>query len=178
MLRHGHADVPCVSASRYFREYKEWHANGHIAWYEQYNEDGTKEGACKQWYEDGTPKLLCHYKKGVLHGEWKQWFEDGVLWNHRYYKDGEIHGEARSWNEKGVLKSQGFYKNGKRHGEYKAWRKGSQLMSHSYFKYLFHARGVVPDWHTSPINCLPPLTEMVRGTECASIGGATEGSTY
>jgi antitoxin component YwqK of YwqJK toxin-antitoxin module len=119
---------------KYFHEYKEWYPSGQVAWYERYNDEGAKEGECKQWYEDGHPKLLCHYKAGLLDGEWKQWYEDGVLWNHRFYKDGELHGEAKSWNEKGVLKSHGNYKDGKRHGEYRAWRKNSQLMSHSYFK--------------------------------------------
>jgi len=119
---------------KYFREYKEWHPNGQVSWYERYDEDGAKEGPCKQWYEDGSPKLLCHYKGGILDGEWKQWFENGILWNHRFYKDGELHGEAKSWNEKGELKSHGCYKDGKRDGEYRAWRKNSQLMSHSYFR--------------------------------------------
>jgi len=120
---------------KYFLEYKEWYPSGQVAWYERYNEEGSKEGECKQWYEDGNPKLLCHYKDGELHGEWKQWYENGVLWNHRHYQNGELHGEAKSWDERGMLTSHGHYKDGKRHGEYRAWRKNSQLMSHSYFMY-------------------------------------------
>lgn len=165
---------------KYFREYKEWHPNGQVSWYERYDEDGAKEGPCKQWYEDGSPKLLCHYKGGVLDGEWKQWFENGVLWNHRYYKDGELHGEAKSWNEKGELKSHGCYKDGKRDGEYRAWRKNSQLMSHSYFRYVrFMVCGVQcavcarREWLTHH-----NYAGTERDTACAGTGGATAGSTF
>ncbi len=119
---------------KYFREYKEWHPNGQISWYEKFNEEGQKHGESMQWYENGTPKLFVCYKNGELHGEWKEWYENGALWNHRFYRHGQLHGEAKSWNEKGVLKSHGYYKHGQRHGEYRAWRKNGFLMSHSHFK--------------------------------------------
>jgi antitoxin component YwqK of YwqJK toxin-antitoxin module len=119
---------------KYFREYKEWYSNGQLSWYETYNQEGIKEGECKQWYKSGIPKLHCRYKNGLLHGEYKEWYENGVLANQRFYKKGQLHGEAMSWSEKGVLKSHGYYREGKRHGEYRAWRKNCQLMSLSYFK--------------------------------------------
>ena len=166
---------------KYFHEYKEWYPSGQVAWYERYNDEGAKEGECKQWYEDGRPKLLCHYKGGLLDGEWKQWYENGSLWNHRYYKDGELHGEAKSWNEKGP--SSRATATTTKASATASTAPEEELSAHVPF--LLHVAppppkhgSIILEWPTS--GCVVVVVDLLgteRGTAFASIGGETADST-
>lgn len=50
----------------------------------------VKDGAHKVYFESGTPKVIAHYKMGVLHGELETYFSNGQLRRKDRYEDGNL----------------------------------------------------------------------------------------
>jgi len=77
---------------------------------------GEKDGECKSWYTDGTPREFCFYKKGKLYGEKKIWHRNGILKHKSTYINGLMDGFSYSFFDTGKEKTILFYILGKRNG--------------------------------------------------------------
>ena len=50
--------------------------------------DGSKHGAWREWYPNGTPKSAGDYADGKMEGKWQTFYEDGSLKGEGVYKGG------------------------------------------------------------------------------------------
>jgi len=58
-------------------------------------------GSHKEYYNNGTNKLIANLKNGYYEGAWKEWFENGNLALEGVKKDGKWFGEYKSYNVDG-----------------------------------------------------------------------------
>jgi hypothetical protein len=63
-------------------------------------------------FEDGSPKFLGHYTKGVKDGVHKVWYPGGPVKHQAEYSSGRRHGAQRHWSEDGNLLWQETWQNG------------------------------------------------------------------
>ncbi|MBS1651086.1 MAG: hypothetical protein JSU07_03670 [Bacteroidetes bacterium] len=66
-------------------------------------------GPHKEYYNNGTNKLIANLKDGTYEGAWKEWFENGNLALEGVKKDGVWFGEVKEYFENGKLKSKVVY---------------------------------------------------------------------
>ena len=68
-----------------------WWENG-ARKFEYHFDQGNYDGDVKEWYPDGKPSLLLHYKHGVEIGLQRAWRENGTLYANYEVKDGRQFG--------------------------------------------------------------------------------------
>ena len=56
------------------------------------NEEGARDGECRQYREDGSLKLRCWYSAGVLSGPFIAYHPDGTVARRGEFLDGKLHG--------------------------------------------------------------------------------------
>jgi antitoxin component YwqK of YwqJK toxin-antitoxin module len=61
----------------------------------------VKEGAWKQYYINGVPRLIAHYKNGVLQGSYEVYFSDKTIKIRGSYLDNKSHGTWVYYDETG-----------------------------------------------------------------------------
>ena len=103
--------------------------------YETYKDDKL-DGVKKEFFENGKPKRVVHYKKGLPdgthqtyneegklmvdigfkegknNGTWKYYFDDGKEANVQNWLNGVKNGEFKNMDEKGLILKQEFFKKG------------------------------------------------------------------
>ena len=57
--------------------------------------NGKRVGKCKEWYEDGSKKLVGYWKDGIKDGKWIYWNENGIKIKEEIHKDGKM--EIEKW---------------------------------------------------------------------------------
>ena len=65
------------------------------------------EGKYREWYLDGTRRLVIPYKNGKEDGTWIQWYSNGKKELTIGFVNGVAWGKARFWYEDGNLKIEG-----------------------------------------------------------------------
>ena len=71
------------------------------------------DGEYKEYHDDGSLWVHCHYLNGKLHGEHKDYHENGSLWVHCHYVNDKCHGEYKDYHDDGSLCEHSYYTNGK-----------------------------------------------------------------
>ncbi|NVO18574.1 MAG: toxin-antitoxin system YwqK family antitoxin [Bacteroidetes bacterium] len=83
------------------------------------DEEGTKDGPWKEYYEDGSVRSVGTYDKGNRVGEWKFYYPNGKLEEQgKYNKKGKTDGTWDWYYEDGTLQREQSFINGLEDGEY------------------------------------------------------------
>ena len=77
---------------------------------------GCLNGEYKEWYEDGSKKVIRYYKYGKRSGSLSTWYKNGKIETFSEFKDGILNGEYNAWYDNGNKMYEIFFKNNKRHG--------------------------------------------------------------
>ena len=90
-------------------------------------EQQLENGYFKNYYKDGTLKVLSNYKDGQLHGLWTQYYPDSSKeWEVDYF-EGYKQGEFKHYYANNSLKLKGIFKNGKKEGKESQYYENGQL---------------------------------------------------
>lgn len=94
-----------------------------------------KDGPYKEFYDNGSIKVLGRIKNGKRVGKWSAWFKSGELQSELAYKNGLEHGIYQVYHENGNTKILGRYIDGKPAGEWQFFNEdGSLAQSKKYEK--------------------------------------------
>ena len=99
---------------------RNWNEDGKLESERNYIND-TLHGGVKEFYENGKPQLEANYLNGELDGTKKEWYPSGKLEKEAHYKEGKLDGIYKEWFENGQLKISCSYKEGKEHGTRMEW---------------------------------------------------------
>jgi len=72
----------------------------------------TKEGAYKEWYQNGQIEFAGHFKKGLLNGLSTSWYKNGQKEAEQNWLNGQLHGSVKYWTERGDLQFELKFKHG------------------------------------------------------------------
>jgi len=75
--------------------------------------NGIKDGAWKQYFDNGIIKLQAIFKNGKLHGDYRVYHSNGKTYVEGQYNNGLMDGPWKYYDEKGELKIEAVYSNGK-----------------------------------------------------------------
>lgn len=102
------------------------------------DEEGDKQGAWKEYYEDGTLRSTGSYIKNKPVGEWKYYFENGKLESvGKYTQKGALDATWRWYYDNGTLRRQQSYIAGLEDGEYEEYDEtGKQIVKGQYIEGL------------------------------------------
>lgn len=90
-------------------------------------EQQLKNGYFKNYYKDGTLKVLSNYKDGQLHGLWTQYYPDSSIeWEVDYF-EGYKQGEFKHYYATDTLELKGIFIKGKKEGEESHYYENGQL---------------------------------------------------
>lgn len=64
--------------------------------------DGLKDGVEKEYYSEGQPESITHYRKGYLHGDVIYYYPDGNKKEKSVFEYG-LRREVSEWDEAGTL---------------------------------------------------------------------------
>jgi uncharacterized protein len=83
------------------------------------DEEGTRDGPWKEYYDDGTIRSVGIYDKGNRVGEWKFYYENGKLEQQgKYSKKGKPDGTWKWYFEDGILQREQSFIAGLEDGDY------------------------------------------------------------
>jgi len=103
-----------------------------IKWEREYK-NGKKNGASKEWNENGNIVSECHYLDGKKDGNRKFYFSNGNLFFEENYLNGNLHGAYTIFNKNGQLILECNFLDGHLDGEYKTWHNNGKLKSQTFF---------------------------------------------
>lgn len=69
-----------------------------------------------QFYDNGRPMSITHYKDGKLHGLYIKFYKNGCPAYMCHYENNRLEGECREWFDSGAIKEYKKYRNGALHG--------------------------------------------------------------
>ena len=79
-------------------------------------DNGILTGQCKEYYEDGSVKVLRNYDKGELNGRYMEYYPDGSVKISRNFVKGKPDGKFLEYGTNGKIESEVNYKNGLQDG--------------------------------------------------------------
>jgi uncharacterized protein len=100
---------------------QEWYMNGKPKSVRHYK-DGLLEGPEQSWYSDGRKYIEAKYSAGEKDGDYREWFQNGQPKYSAEYKHGQPNGKFQEWFDDGALKSTGQYVDGEMDGTWKDWQ--------------------------------------------------------
>jgi len=106
--------------------FKEFYDNGNLK-FEGTFANGELEGLCKQYYENGNLHFEGTYVNGKSEGLYKQYFENGNLDFEGYYVNDELNGSYKDFYENGDLQKIANFVDGKLNGPYEEYHSSSSL---------------------------------------------------
>ena len=71
-----------------------------------------KEGAYKEWFDDGQIEYIGNYKNGLRTGPAHSWYKNGRKEGEEYWMNGQLNGDIRYWDEEGNLQFDLKFKKG------------------------------------------------------------------
>lgn len=77
------------------------------------DEQGRRQGECREWYQNGTIYMICNYVDNLREGLCKRWCDDGEICYICFYKNGKAHGEYREWDDYGKVRLNFFCVDGR-----------------------------------------------------------------
>jgi antitoxin component YwqK of YwqJK toxin-antitoxin module len=90
--------------------------------------DGIPVGQYKEWYIDGTLKLVGNYNnEGLENGEFRKWYENGIICFEGFYKNGECDSTWNFYSRIGVLMKKSFFRNGMKESTWQYWTDKGEL---------------------------------------------------
>lgn len=99
------------------------------------NTSTLKDGPYREFYDDGSIKVIGKIKNGKRVGKWSSWFKSGELQSELAYKNGLEHGIYQVYYKNGSTKILGNYKDGKEIGEWQFFTEdGNLAQSKNYEK--------------------------------------------
>lgn len=102
------------------KEVVEYYDNGSIKKENFYTLSGDKKDVIKeiQFYENGSKKLVGHYKNGKKDGKWTFWYVNGEKQSEGYFIQNVRTGETIVYHENGNLFYKGNYTEGQKDKEW------------------------------------------------------------
>ncbi len=102
--------------------YKDGLLNGYVRQYTSYQKkimeafyvDDTLHGDYFEWHENGIPKVIGHYDKGLFDGKWEFFDENGLKLGEGNFYKGD--GVQKSWYPNGAMQKIIHYKNNRKEG--------------------------------------------------------------
>ncbi len=88
----------------------------------------TKEGAYREWYQNGKIRFQGRFRRGRQDGESTGWYESGQKEAEEHWLGGQLHGRVKYWSEKGDLEFDSTF----RHG----MNQHPRSVTYSYVSYL------------------------------------------
>jgi len=82
------------------------------------DQQGRKHGVYEAFAANGTRTLLAHYAQGRRQGAYREWSEDGRKVRSLVYRDDLLHGLSQEFHDNGRSKSVGEYRQGLRDGKW------------------------------------------------------------
>ncbi len=112
-----------------------FYKNGQVETTYAVDENGQKNGAYEEYYENGHLAVRCAFKNGKLEGAYESFYPDGHLEKKCAFKNGEMNGAYEDYNPltKRLLEK-GIYKSGKKDGLWEKYRLDGSLMSECNYK--------------------------------------------
>lgn len=89
--------------------------------YEAQFEDGHPVGTLQEWFGDGNPKIVQHYKANLLDGLEQRWYAGGRRFSEANYVAGAKDGPYQEWHSNGRLRIRSAYKSGQLNGKFEEW---------------------------------------------------------
>jgi len=89
--------------------------------------DGKLNGAYKEMYNDGSPKLTTTYKNDEFNGLTRQYYSNGVLQSESFFTNGIVNGKFLENYENGSRKLESMFANGKENGITKQYFENGRL---------------------------------------------------
>ncbi len=112
-----------------------FYKNGQIETTYTVDENGQKNGAYEEYYQDGQLAVKCALKNDKLDGPYESFYPDGRLEKKCAFKNGELNGAYESYNPltKRLLEK-GTYKSGKKEGLWEKYRLDGSLLTKCVYK--------------------------------------------
>ena len=89
--------------------------------------NGEKEGAFKNWFQDGLLSFEAFYSKGKLNGISRSWWSNSNLRSESIFVNGIANGIQKQWYVSGEKFKQMTIVNGKEEGMQQAWRRNGKI---------------------------------------------------
>jgi len=99
------------------------------------NKNHKKEGIYKEWYNDGSIKIICDYNNNNLHGSYNHFYQNGKFKYEYYMKHGVLHGTYLEFYDNDNVKVKCNYYYGGLNGLYRYKYSNGLNCITSYYKY-------------------------------------------
>ncbi|PLW93510.1 MAG: hypothetical protein C0592_05885 [Marinilabiliales bacterium] len=113
------------------REYKDYYDDGSIKVIGEYT-GNEKSGLWKYYYENGQIEEYGHYSEGYQNGVWKEFYDNGALYAEGEYDDDCEEGEWKYYEEDGSFSEIITYSDCDFHGAYKLYEDGILIEEGQY----------------------------------------------
>lgn len=130
-----------------------------------------KEGACKEWWDNGNKKLEGNFKENKHAGEWTFYDNDGLITKKGFFRKGLREGKWTFYRKKGIRLGVFNYSNDLRNGPFELFNSAEGSIAKGMF---FQGKLESVDWNTEDSSqyqrlLASPVIDQMQADQTAAI---------